>query len=137
MPDSIREQIIEAFATRISAGRAIQLDGSSDLPARALWDSSESAERMNYGKLRMTTEMNVGFMDNVNRSIDNSKQGNAMLADLLEDALNNDPTLGGLCSQINYSDSVIDYPEPGQNQIALLAVFQIVYETDNTSPFSQ
>jgi hypothetical protein len=85
----------------------------------------------------MTTEMNVGFMDNVNRSIDNSKQGNAMLADLLEDALNNDPTLGGLCSQINYSDSVIDYPEPGQNQIAILAVFQIVYETDNTSPFSQ
>ena len=137
MPDSIREQIVAAFAARISAGRAIQLDGSSNLPARALWDSTESAERLQYGKMRITTEMNVGFMDNVDRSINNSRQGNAMLAALLEDALNNDPTLGGLCSQINYSDSVIDYPEPGQNEIAVLAVFEIVYETDNTSPFSQ
>ena len=137
MPDSIREQIVEAFAARIGAGRAMQLDGNSELPARAVWDSSESAERLNYGKMRVTTELSVGFMDNVDRSINSSKQGNAMLAELLEDALNNDPTMGGLCSQINYSDSVIDYPEPGQSEIAILAVFQIVYETDSTSPFSQ
>jgi len=137
MPDSIREQIVAAFASRISAGRSIQLDGNSDLPARAVWDTSESAERLNYGKLRVGLDLNVGIMDNVDRQINQSVQGNAMLAELINDALSSDPTLGGLCSQINYSDSVIDYPEPGQSQIAVLAVFQIVYEIDNASPYSQ
>lgn len=137
MPDSIREQIVEAFATRISATRSLQLDGSSDLPARSVWDTSESAERLNYGKLRVTLDLNVGFMDNVERSQNQSKQGNTMLAELINDALNSDPTMGGLCTQINYADSVIDYPEPGQAQIAVLAVFQIVYEIDNASPYNQ
>lgn len=137
MPESIREQVVQAFATRINATRAMQLDGNSDLPARAVWDPSESAERLQYGKLRVTLDLNVGFMDNVDRSQNASTQGNAMLASLLEDALNNDPTMGGLTSQINYSDSVIDFPEPGQSEIAVLAVFQIVYEIDSTDPFSQ
>jgi len=137
MPDSIREQIVQAFATRISATRAMQLDGSTDLPARSVWDTSESAERLNYGKLRVTLDLNVGFMDNVDRQQNQSAQGNAMLAELINDALSNDPTMGGLCTQINYADSVIDYPEPGQSQIAVLAVFQIVYEIDNASPYNQ
>jgi len=137
MPDSIREQVVAAFASRISAGRSIQLDGSSDLPARAVWDTSESSERLNYGKLQVSLDLNVGLMDNVNRQINQSVQGNAMLAELIDDALSSDPTMGGLCTQINYSDSVIDYPEPGQSQIAVLAVFQIVYEIDNASPYSQ
>ena len=137
MADSIREQIVEAFATRISATRSMQLDSNSDLPARSVWDTSESAERLNYGKLRVTLDLNVGFMDNVDRQVNQSTQGNTMLAELINDALNNDPTMGGLCTQINYADSVIDYPEPGQSQIAVLAVFQIVYEIDNASPYSQ
>lgn len=137
MPTSIREQIVQAFATRISATRAMQLDGNSDLPARAVWDTSESAERLSYGKIRVSLDLNVGFMDNVDRQVNQSTQGNTMLAALINDALSTDPTLGGLCTQINYSDSVIDYPEPGQSQIAVLAVFQIVYEIDNASPYSQ
>ena len=137
MPDSIREQIVQAFASRISAARATQLDNSSDLPARAVWDATESAERLQYGKLRVSLELNVGFMANVDRTINASTQGNAMLSELINDALSSDPTLGGLCSQINYADSVIDFPEPGQGQIAVLAVFQIVYEIDSTSPYAQ
>ncbi len=137
MPDSIREQIVQAFATRISADRAVQLDGSSDLPARAVWDASESAERLQYGRLRLTMDLNVGFMDKVDRGINQSAQGNTMLAELINDALSSDPTLGGLCEQINHSDSVIDYPESGQSEIAVLAAFQIVYEIDSASPYTQ
>lgn len=134
MPDSIREQVVQAFADRINAGRCLQLDGKGDLPARAVWDTTESADRLQYGKLQVSLDLNVGFMDNVDRD-NQSTQGNTMLAELLEDALNSDPTLGGLCSQINYVESVIDYAEPGQDQIAVLAVFQIVYEIDNASPY--
>ncbi len=96
MADSIREQVVQAFATRINAARTLQLDGSANLPARAVWDTTESAERLQYGKLRMSLDLNVGFMAKVDRgdppTAPISKQGNAMLAELLEDALNNDPT---------------------------------------------
>lgn len=137
MPDSIREQAVAAFATRISATRALQLDGSSDLPARACWDFSESAEKTTYGKLRISVEVNVGFMDKFDRVKGASQQGNEMLAALINDALSQDPTLGGLVQTINYTESTIDYPQPGQDEIAVLATFELVYETDNASPYSQ
>lgn len=133
--DSIREKAIQAFADRISAGRCLQLDGNSELPARAVWDTTESAEATSYGKREVTVDLNVGFMAQADWQA-LSKQGNAMLAELIDDAMSQDPTLGGLCKRINYSDSVIDYPEPGQNEIAVLAVFELVYETDNASPYN-
>ncbi|MCK7542970.1 hypothetical protein MLC59_02140 [Marinobacter bryozoorum] len=135
MPTSIREQVVQAFANRISAGRTIQLDGNADLPARAVWDFSESADRTSYGALSLTLGLSVGYMAEFDRAKGASQQANEMLAALLEDALNNDPTLGGLAQSINYSDSTIDYPEPGQNEIAILASFEIVYETSATSPY--
>lgn len=137
MADSIREQIVEAFATRIGAKRSEQLDGASELPARSVWDFTESADKTGYGTLRMTLGLSVGYMDQLDRALGASKQANTMLAALLEDALNNDPSLGGLAETISYLESTIDYPEPGQNEIAILANFEIVYETSNTTPYSK
>lgn len=137
MADSIREQVVAAFAARINAQRCQQLDGNSDLPARAVWDTTETVTRAKYRKLTATVDLNVGYMAPVDRTKNQSVQGNAMLAELINDALTEDPTLGGLCKQIDYLESVIDYAEPGQNEIAILAGFQIVYEISNTDPFSQ
>lgn len=136
MPDSLREQIVQAFSQRLEAERSEQLSSDDKLPARCLWDMDESAERLAYGKLRMTLSVGVGVMDRVPRSTTSSEKGNQMLAQLLEDALNQDPTMGGLTQQINYTDSTRDYPEPGQDIIAVLANFEIVYETDSTSPYT-
>lgn len=44
--------------------------------------------------------------------------------------------MGGLTQSINYIESTVDYPEPGQNEIAILATFEIVYETSSTTPYS-
>lgn len=134
--DSIREKAVQAFADRINAGRCLQLDGHSELPARTVWDPTESAARTTYGKREVTVTLNVAAMAELDRSQNQSKQGNAMLAELQNDALNADPTLGGLCKSIDYTDSVIDYPEPGQNELMVLAVFELVYETDTASPYN-
>ena len=91
---------------------------------------------MNGSKLRMTLTVGVGVMDRVPRDVTSSKKGNGMLAQLLEDALNQDPTMGGLTESINYSDSTMDYPEPGQDVMAVLASFEIVYQTDSISPYT-
>src|SRR5690554_7074516 len=83
MADSIREQIVQAFATRLGAARGEQLDSERDLPARVLWDPSETAEKLKYRKYEVTLTVNVGEMATRDFSINSSVQGNRMLAELL------------------------------------------------------
>lgn len=135
--DSIREQIVQAFATRLGADRGEQLDSEKELPARVLWDPTETAEKLKYRKYEVTLTVNVGEMASRNPDINPSVQGNQMLAALLNDALSEDHTLGGLCKDISYTDSVLDSPDPGQNEMIILVTFQITYQTSNTSPYQQ
>lgn len=137
MPDSIREQIVKAFAARLGAERGQQLDSEADLPARVLWDPSETAEKLKYRKYEVTLTVNVGQMASRDFSINSSIQGNQMLAALLDDALSADQTLGGLCKGIAYSDSALDSPDPGQKEMIILVTFEITYEMSNTSPYTQ
>ena len=137
MADSIREQVVQAFANRINAARAAQLDSEQELPARVIWDPSESAERLQFGKYEMTLSVNVAEMAKREPLVNSSVQGNTMLAAILDDALNQDPTLGDLCKQINYTDSQIDSPDSGQTTMIVLVTFDIVYRTSNTNPYQQ
>ncbi|WP_138436333.1 hypothetical protein [Marinobacter shengliensis] len=137
MPDSIREQIVQAFADRLNAERGQQLDSQEELPARVLWDPTETAEKLKYRKYEVTLTVNVGEMAKRDFSINSSVQGNQMLAALLNDALSEDSTLGGLCKDISYTDSVLDSPDPGQSEMIILVTFQITYQTSNTSPYQQ
>lgn len=135
MPESIREQIVQAFADRITAKRAGQLDNREELPARVIWDFAETAEKLKYRKYEITMSLNVGEMAKRDHAVNSSVQGNQMLAELLNDALASDQTLGGLCKHINYTDSVLDSPGDGQDEMIIQATFQIIYETSNTSPY--
>lgn len=135
MPDSIREQIVQAFADRINAKRAGQLDNREELPARVIWDFAETAEKLKYRKYEITMSLNVGEMAKLDRSVNSSVQGNRMLAAVLNDALSGDQTLGGLCKHISYTDSVLDSPGDGQDEMIIQATFQVIYETSNTSPY--
>lgn len=134
--DSIREQVVAAFATKISAERARTLDGECDLPARALWDITEDKEKTQYGQVRCSLEINVGYMakrDGRNASV----QGNALLAELINDAISGDRTLGGLVESIAEAESTINYPQEGQSEIAVLVSFQVVYLHAIGSPYEQ
>ena len=137
MPVSIREQVVQAFVDRIGATRANQLDGESDLPARALWDPSESTEKNKYGKYDCTVTIQVGELAARDFSVNSSIQGNAMLSGLLEDALSTDTTLGGLCKSISYTGSTLDFPESGQKEMVVLATFEIVYVMSNSNPYEK
>lgn len=137
MPVSIREQVVQAFTDRIGAARAQRLDGEFDLPARALWDPSETTEKNRYGKYDCTVTLQVAEMAQRDFALDSSAQGNAMLASLLNDALSTDHTLGGLCKSINYAESTLDSPEDGQKQMVVLATFEVVYVMSSSSPYQQ
>lgn len=137
MTESIREQVVQAFADRIGAARAAQLDGESYLPARALWDPTETTEKNRYGKYDCTVTIQVAEMASRDFSINSSVQGNAMLSSLLNDALSTDHTLGGLCKSLSYTGSTLDFPESGQKEAIVLATFEVVYAMDNSNPYQQ
>ena len=137
MPVSIREQVVQAFADRISATRADRRDGDSGLPARALWDPTETTEKNRYGKYDCTVTLQVAELATRDFSLNSSAQGNAMLSGLLDDALSNDHTLGGLCKSIAYTGATLDFPENGQKEMIVLATFELVYVISSSNPYEQ
>lgn len=137
MPDSIREQVVEAFTTRLGAKRGEPITSRDSLPVRSLWDLDETAEKLTMGKRRMTLNIGVGIIDRIPAGVSASQHMNALLASVLEDAVTEDPTLGGLVREIIYSGSVPDFPEPGQNTVTLEVSFELIYETRHTSPYQQ
>jgi hypothetical protein len=134
---SIREQILTAFSKKLAAERALTLDDIDQLPARCLWDFDETAEKTTYGMQACVLTAGVGVMDRVDPDINLSTQANQLLADLVSDATNSDRTLGGLCKSLVYSESQIDYPAAGQQEIRITVTFEITYEYQLGKPDTQ
>ena len=137
MPDSIREQIVEAFAQRIGASRSDHVSADGKLPVRNVWDLDESAEKLTMGRRRMTLVIGVGVMDRAPKGVSSSQKANTMLAELLADAITQDATLGDLAEQISYTGSLPSYPQPGQDVVALECSFEIQYQTKHTTPYEK
>lgn len=138
MPDTIREQIIDAFCTKVGAERCVKLDGSSDLPAKSVWDRSEEITKTQYGAVTATMPLPVeslALVDLVTYST-LSHQANAMLGELIQAATAGDNTLAGLCQRIEYSASEMIYPEPGAQEIEVYAVFTVTYQYRVGDPFT-
>lgn len=138
MADTIREQIIQAFAAKTVAARCVRLDSNSELPAKSVWDNQEEAVKTKYGTTSATLPLPVEFLDSVDKTTypSLSAQANAMLGELIQSATQNDNTLGGLCKSISYLESEFIYPEDGAQEIEVYAVFNIVYEFANGDPFA-
>lgn len=138
MPETIREQVVSAFATKVSAQRCARLDSDSDLPARAIWDSPEDAEKTQYGAMQCALTLGVESLALVDSETfaGLSQQANAMLGDLIQAATSGDNTLGGLCRSIEYQQSEFVYPDDGTREIEVLAAFKIVYQFAIGDPFT-
>jgi hypothetical protein len=138
MPDTLREQIVEAFATKMAATRCALLDGDSDLPAKSIWDNAEESERTKYGTFSCSVDIPVEYMAKVDTATYSnfSKQCNAMLGELVQSATAGDPSLGGLCKNIQYTASEFVYPEDGSREIEVFAVFRVTYEFAAGDPFT-
>jgi len=138
MPETVREQIINAFAQKVGAERCVKLDSSSDLPAKSIWDNSEEATKKAFGVMEVVLPLPVEYLAEVNKTTYPilSSQGNAMLGELIQAATSEDNTLSGLCRSITYEESEINYPEDGAKEIEVYAVFNITYQFVIGDPFT-
>lgn len=127
---TIREQILDAFSSKVSADRSLRIDGDSDLPARSIWDNEEEAEKTKYGKMRCSFDVPVEYMAKVDLSTFSSlsAQANSMLGEIISEATSGDNSLGGLCRSIDYSGAEFIFPQDGEQEIEVFVVFNIIYE---------
>lgn len=138
MADTIREQIIQAFITKIGALRCEKLDGHSDLPAKSVWDNREDATKTQYSAMQAVLPLPVEYLAKVDLTTysTQSAQANAMLGEIIQAATQNDNTLGGLCRSITYFESEFIYPDDGAQEIEVYAVFNVVYQFAVGDPFT-
>lgn len=138
MPETIREKVVAAFCTKVGADRCVKLDGSSELPAKSVWDNREELTKTAYGKMSATLPLPVEYLASVDSvtHATHSHQANAMLGEIIQSATSGDNTLGGLCRSIQYTESEIVYPEDGSQEIEVYAVFNVVYEFAVGDPFT-
>lgn len=136
MTDTVREQVVAAFASRMDAQRAQQT--FDDLPARSLWDSSDGEiERTPYGQVAVTMTVTVETLHKAERDPAGwSAQGNAVLGDLIAQATGSDRTLGGLCDNIAYAGGTIYYPDDGSDVLGVDINCEIRFRFDLGNPFA-
>lgn len=138
MPDTIREQVVEAFALKVGAQRCQKLDSDSDLPAKSIWDSAEEATKTEYGATRVSILLGVEYLAKVDSLTyaNHSKQANAMLGEIIQAATAGDNSLGGLCRSIQYQQVEFNYPDDGAQEVEIFVVFEVVYQFATGDPFT-
>lgn len=129
---TIRNQIVSAFCTKISAERALRFSNADRLPMRVVWDAQESAEKVSYGKYNASMDLAVQVMLDAgapeNTGLNEGALLDAALASLQVDALTFDQAFDDLINTISYGGSDYEYSQDGNSLVALTAVFTITYQ---------
>lgn len=144
MPDSIREQIIQAVLARVqtidaNALRAPIIQRSYEGDAlTGLIDDEDAVEQAEYDSVVTVMGVRVQRVvkydpDTENRSVIANEELAAMIAAVTDNA---DPTMGGLADYIRYSAGAPIY-ETGQIEyIGIALAFEIRYRFDIDDPYS-
>jgi len=139
---SVREQIMHALLTRAqtlvpTATRDSERVPVEMLPRLIVQDQTETGRDPAYRKHQMALRVVCEYSDRVivdDHSL--SSAGNFLLANLLQALLSPDITLGGLCSEVRYETSTIDYPDGGDSIIRVTVGLTIAYAFALGNPFS-
>ena len=135
MADSIREQCVAAFATRLGAVRY-----GRDVPLALFDGDPETAEDPNprYRIVRSTIVARVEYTESIDVTAlaTWSQTANAKLAELIATATGTDLTLGGVAETIRYTGAEFGAREGGGLQLGLNITFEIQYAFQAGDPYT-
>lgn len=139
---SVREQIMHTLLARAqtlvpTATRDPERVPVEMLPRLIVQDQTETGRESVYRKHQMALRVVCEYSDRIivdDHSL--SSAGNFLLANLLQALLSPDITLGGLCSEVRYETSTIDYPDGGDSIIRVTVGLTIAYAFALGNPFS-
>ena len=135
MPDSIREQCVAAFATRLGAVRY-----GRDVPLALFDGDPETPEDPDprYGLVRSNIVARVEYTESVDALYlgDWSITANAKIAELIAAATGADRTLGGVAENIRYTGSEFGAREGGGLKLGVNVTFEITYAFQIGDPYT-
>lgn len=139
MSTPIREQIIQALATRVGAVRELEMYDERDLPITVISADEETAAEGRYGLTNVT--MNVGIARAI--AIEGTKDDtwhtalSTQLADLIVEIYTGGDDLGGLADGIDYVSGSTDLLTDGGVGAGVAVTVQVRYTFVHGDPYSQ
>ena len=150
MPETIREQILQALEAKLDARRGVDSYDESALPITALFEGADEPARTQYGLVETAMPVRIERVapgpgtDVVDGRLtivtDTDKHGwwtlaNAILGELIQSATGGDTTLGGLCQGIDYVSGGTTITPDGSNAVVAFADVRIRYRFVNGNPY--
>lgn len=139
MADTIREQIIAAFALRLTAEREPLnelLEVVAAFPVTALAAGADSVQLVQYGANQVTMTVTVERVDVLPDGVNPSVRANSLLGALIQETTGTDRTLGGLCEDIQYAAGEEIARESGSNLVGARTTFTVRYNFLIGDPFT-
>lgn len=142
-PPSIREQIMAELLRRAkrylaTATRDPIRRQEKDLPRMVLADPSETRAQPTFKKHQLALTVSVVLADVIDPAQETiSHQANAHIAGILAAIVTDDRTLNGLCDGIEYENSTINYPDPGEITFGIAMTFTVLYSVALGDPFNR
>lgn len=137
MPDTRREQVLAALATRLGAN-ATRDPKTSDFETYTtigINESDEESEIARFGKVQCV--LSVVIMQTAEIGANGgSVAANAVLGTLISTVTGTDRTLGGLCESIVYRGGAIERGPEHSKTVAAAAGFDITYQFDVGDPYN-
>lgn len=135
----IREQILQALATRVGAIRALEGIDVDDLPLTVLVEGEDTPGEEQYDMTPLTLPVTIGRAVEMTGLKGDAwqTQANTLLADLIVEAYGTDETLGGLADGIDYAGGTPDVLTDGASGVMAQANFEIRYAIARGNPYSQ
>lgn len=130
MADTIREQVVAAFATRMSAtrfGRSVDL---------AVFDDIDTDVIHQYSSVNAIIPIRLEYTESLADVSLLSQRANALLGTAIATATGTDITLGGLCVDIEYAGADFGVRDAGMTKLGLNVQFSIKYRFDTGDPFT-
>ena len=134
----IREQILQALATRVGAVREVPIYDRSDLPLTVLAEGDEQAQPDDYDLTRVSMEVYIAKAVAANVAKEEwHGQANKEMADLIVAAFDGDDTFGGLADGMDYTGGSIDTIQDGAGGYVATISLVVRYAFLHGNPYSR
>lgn len=138
MTDTVREQIIAAFAARaeilsnLPVNRAQRSIGETNERFVSIWDGEDQAQGVQYGKQRMQFPLAI---ECIKKTVNHSSEANAIMGEII--ALFMNRTFTGKWLRNELAVASPGYPQDGSSYTTITVIFNITYETVLGDPTTQ
>lgn len=132
---TIREDILAAITTRFGATAKRAPEVGSTAPIIGIYDDLDTVESIEFKSVNCVMPVRVERIEKwTTAQGGRSQRSNVLLGEIIATMTGTDRTLGGICSDIKYSQGGALYTPEETGEVSAFAVFDVFYKFDVGDP---